>query len=134
MICFSLLFLSQCGGGHRPEGGIFPSGGEWHVHPNGPAGHRTGPITQCAASLSYKLSEKQKCIFSEIYTFLISCPRGVQVGLNTRFNTELKFITCCCNTELFFLQSHKCLLVFFPAVFQDSFIFTCLKTINIINI
>lgn len=38
------VFLSQCGGGHGPEGGVFPAGGERHVHPDGPAGHRAGQI------------------------------------------------------------------------------------------
>lgn len=50
------LFFSQCRGGHRPEGGVFPSGRERHVHPNGPAGHRTGQIDPRAAYLEQSVT------------------------------------------------------------------------------
>lgn len=65
MLCSAVRFLTfltllprpsvcQRRGGHGPAGGLLPPGGERHVHPDGPAGHRAGPIESDGDVLSSK--------------------------------------------------------------------------------
>lgn len=75
--CVSFVSFSQCGGGHRPKGGIFPSGRERHVHPNGPAGHRTEQIDPCAAAFQGNTCYKPALSFLKSVDFLFPVLEGV---------------------------------------------------------